>query len=61
MLTLGFTLHPTDEDLSVGTPALGYFHILPDGRIGEAGMDHPPSWILLESRMIRFCCVARNA
>ena len=28
----GFTLHPTDEDLSAGTPGLGYFRVLPAGR-----------------------------
>jgi hypothetical protein len=29
--------HPTDEDLSVGTPALGYFRILLTGRIRIPG------------------------
>jgi hypothetical protein len=33
--TQGFTLYPTDEDLSVGTLALGYFHVLPNGRMEE--------------------------
>jgi hypothetical protein len=30
-LTQGLTLHPMDEDLSMGTPALGYSHALPPG------------------------------
>ena len=30
-LTQGFTLHPIDMDPSMGTPALGYFRVLPDG------------------------------
>jgi hypothetical protein len=30
-LSQGFTLHPTDEDLSAGTPGLGYYLSLREG------------------------------
>jgi hypothetical protein len=35
LMTQDFILHPTDEDLSVGTPALGYFHPLPPGAAND--------------------------
>ncbi len=42
----GFTLHPIDEDLSMGTPILGYFHCLPPGdgrRMAKAKATAGPS------------------
>jgi hypothetical protein len=37
--------HPTDEDLSVGTPAMGYFHLLPTGETarGLPHLEHHPT------------------
>jgi hypothetical protein len=32
-----YPCHPTDEDLSVGTPALGYFRVLPTGEFKTQG------------------------
>jgi hypothetical protein len=41
-LTQGFTLHPTDKDLSAGTPALGYSPFPPGG---GAGLELTDVWV----------------